>query len=163
MPDQPVDEPNWLDDTEQRAWRALLAVSSRALPEIQRRLKARDLLGAHYYVFVALSEAPGQTLRLSALADGANMSQSRLTHSIRPLIERGDIAICGDPNDRRAKNASLTDAGRNRLECIAPLHADDVKQLVFDPLTDEQTAALADALTAVSNHLCEHPEYLNPN
>ena len=163
MSTTPLDEPNWLDDTEQRAWRALLAVSSRALPEIQRRLKSRDLLGAHYHLFAALSEAPGQTLRLSELADGANMSQSRLTHSIRPLVERGDIAICEDPNDRRAKNATLTDAGRRRLECIAPLHADDVKQLVFDPLSAEQTAALSDALTTISDHLCQHPEYLNPS
>ncbi len=45
---------------------------------------------------------------------------------------------------------------------IAPHHVEDVQRLIFDPLTDAQTAALADAMSTIAESLCEHPEYLNP-
>ena len=157
-----VTEPRWLDDTQQVAWRSLLAIANRALPEIERSLKAHDLLGVHYHIFVELSDAPARTLRLGELADSANLSQSRLTHRLRVLVERGEIEVSEDPGDRRVKNATLTDAGYERLVAIAPHHADDVLRLLFDPLTDTQTAALADAASTIAATLCEHPEYLNP-
>lgn len=134
----------------------------RAFPEMERTLKSHDLLAVHFHIFAALSDAPDQTLRLSELADGANMSQSRLTHRLRTLVERGEITICDDPDDRRAKNATLTEVGRARLDHIAPIHAEDVQRLIFDALTPEQTEALADAMSTVADHLCQHPEYLNP-
>ncbi|MEM9040195.1 MAG: MarR family transcriptional regulator [Actinomycetota bacterium] len=158
----PEPAPRWLDATQQTAWRGLLAIVSRAFPEFERTLKAHDLLTVHYQIFAALSEAPDRTLRLSELADGADMSQSRLTHRIRVLVERGEVAITADPDDRRAKNATLTDAGMTRLETIAPLHVEDVQRLIFDPLTPEQTTALADAMSTIGDHICQHPEYLNP-
>ena len=155
-------EPRWLDEDQQEAWRGLRAVIFRAFPEIERTLKAHDLLVVHYHIFAVLSDAPDQTLRLSELADTANMSQSRLTHRLRVLVERGEVDIREDPDDRRAKNATLTAAGRERLERVAPLHVEDVQQLIFDPLTPEQTEALADAMSTIADHLCQHPEFLNP-
>jgi DNA-binding MarR family transcriptional regulator len=125
-------------------------------------LKAHDLLAVHYHIFVELSAAPGRTLRLSQLADSANLSQSRLTHRLRLLVDRGDIAVSEDPADRRAKNATLTDTGYERLVAIAPHHVEDVQRLLFDPLTETQTVALADAVSTIAASLCEHPEYLNP-
>ena len=139
-----------------------MAIVNRAIPEIERTLKAHDLLGVHYHIFVELSAAPGRTLRLSQLADSANLSQSRLTHRLRLLVERGLIEVSEDPDDRRAKNATLTDVGYGRLVAIAPHHVEDVQRLIFDPLDDDETAALATALGKISSSLCEHPEYLNP-
>ncbi len=155
-------EPRWLDDTQDVAWRGLLAIVNRAIPEIERSLKAHDLLGVHYHIFVQLSAAPARTLRLSELADSANLSQSRLTHRLRALVERGEIDVSEDPDDRRAKNATLTDAGYARLVAIAPYHAEDVQRLIFDPLDDTETTALATALAKIAGSLCDHPEYLNP-
>ncbi len=157
-----MSEPRWLNETQQSAWLGLLAITNRAFPEIERTLKAHDLLTVHYAIFVKLSAAPGRSMRLSELADAANLSQSRLTHRLRLLVDRGDIEICEDPADRRAKNATLTDAGMKRLEQTAPHHVEDVQRLLFDPLDEQQTAALADAVTAIAERLCEHPEFLNP-
>lgn len=155
-------EPRWLDDSQAVAWRSLVTVANRALPEIERSLRAHGLLAVHYHIFVTLSEAPGRTMRLSRLADTANLSQSRLTHRLRVLVERGDVEVCTDPGDGRAKNATLTDAGYRRLVAVAPHHVDDVQRLIFDHLTQTQTEGLADALSTVAASLCEHPEYLNP-
>ncbi|MEM9564504.1 MAG: MarR family transcriptional regulator [Actinomycetota bacterium] len=155
-------EPRWLDDRQAIAWRGLLAVINRALPEIERTLKANDLLAVHYTILVALSEAPDRTMGLSALADAANLSPSRLTHRMRTLVDAGDVVIAPDPQDGRAKNAHLTRSGLARLERVAPEHVADVQRLIFDQLDEPQTEALADALGTIADALCEHPEYLNP-
>ncbi len=155
-------EPRWLNETQREAWRGLRAVIFRALPEMERTLKAHDLLGVHFHILAALSGAPDQTLRLGELAEGANLSQSRLTHRLRVLVERGEVYISEDPDDRRAKNATLTEAGRRRFEYMAPIHIEDVQRLIFDALTPEQTQALADAMSTIAEPLCRHPEFLNP-
>lgn len=155
-------EPNWLNDNEAEAWRAFLAVVSRVFPEIERTLRDHDLLGVHYTVLVALSEAPDRTLRLSQLADAANCSLSRLSHRIRTLVDGGAVEIAADPDDGRAKNATLTDAGLARLERAAPEHVADVRRLVFDRLSPAQTTALADALCTVAEGLYDDPQLLNP-
>jgi DNA-binding MarR family transcriptional regulator len=155
-------EPRWLDETQQLAWRALLVMVNRAMPELERSLKEHDLLVVHYSIFVALSAAPDDTMRLSDLADTANLSQSRLTHRLRTLVERGDVAIEPDPNDGRGKTASLTKAGRRRLEAVAPVHVEDVQRLFFDPIDPAETECLARALSKMAAGLCDHEHFL-PN
>lgn len=155
-------EPRWLDDDQRTAWLGLLSIVNRAFPELERTLKSHDLLNVQYAILVKLSEAPDRCMRLSDLAEAANLSQSRLTHRLRALVSRGDVEVCEHPGDGRAKNATLTPAGLARLEHVAPFHVEDVQRLLFDPLNETQTAAMADALSAISDHLCAHPEYLNP-
>ena len=149
----------WLDDTQQLAWQGLLTLINRALPEIERTFKAHDLLSVQYGILVALAEAPDHTLRLSDLADRANTSQSRLTHRLRGLVAHGDIEITDDSIDGRAKNATLTGVGRDRLEAIAPFHVEDVQRLIFDQLDPSQTAAFADALASIAANLCDHEQF----
>ena len=149
----------WLDDTQQQAWRAMLVFFNRGLPRLERTLKEHDLLVVHYAILVALSSAPADTMRLSELADAANLSQSRLTHRLRTLIDRGDVEIAADCDDGRGKNATLTTIGRQRLEAVAPIHAEDVHQLFFDHLDQAETAVLARALSKVADSLCGHHEF----
>ncbi len=148
--------PRWLDETQQQAWQGLLVIMLRVFPEVERTFKANDLLSVQYGILVALADAPGHTLRLTELADSANTSQSRLTHRLRDLVSRGDVELTEDPQDRRAKNATITTAGRRRLDKIAPSHVEDIQRLIFDHLDENQTAALADALSAVAATACDH-------
>lgn len=152
-------EPRWLNETQQQAWRGLLVLINRGLPELERTLKEHDLLVVHYSIFDSLSCAPGDTMRLSDLADAANLSQSRLTHRLRSLVERGDISIDPDPEDGRVKYATLTKAGRARLEALAPLHVEDVRRLIFDHLDAAETECLARALSKVAGTLCSHDRF----
>jgi DNA-binding MarR family transcriptional regulator len=152
----------WLDETQQQAWRALLVFINRGLPQLERTLKGHDLLVVHYSMLVALSSAQNDTMRLSDLADAANLSQSRLTHRLRTLVERGIVEITADPDDGRGKNATLTTSGRALLESVAPLHAEDVQQLFFDHLTPTDSANLASALSKVAYSLCAQQCYAPP-
>jgi len=154
-----VTEPRWLNDTQQKAWQGLLVIFLRAMPEVERTFKANQLLGVQYGILVALADEPDQTLRLTDLADLANTSQSRLTHRLRNLVSRGDIEITEDPRDRRAKNATLTKAGKKRLDDVAPQHVEDIQRLIFDHLDEDQTAAFTDALSAIAANLCDHQQF----
>jgi len=156
--------PKWLNEDEKAAWVGILAVVHRAFPEIERDLRTNhDMLGVHYHILVTLSTAADNTMRLSDLADTADVSQSRLTHRLRMLVERGDITINQDPNDGRAKQATMTAAGRRRLESAAPGHVGTVRRMIFDHMPPAQTLALAEALAPVATWLEDHPEYLDPN
>lgn len=158
-----TDDAHWLDAEEAAAWQGLLAVIQRAFPEIERDLRTNhDVLGVHYHILVTLSMATDRTLRLSDLAHSANVSQSRLTHRLRALVDRGEVEIRQDPTDRRAKQAVLTEGGQRRLDTISPGHVAKVRRVIFDHLSPKQTRALADALTPIATSLCDHPEYLNP-
>ncbi|MFN3215627.1 MAG: MarR family winged helix-turn-helix transcriptional regulator [Acidimicrobiales bacterium] len=149
-------ETRWLDETQKQAWLALLVFINRGMPQLERTLKEQGLLGVHYSIFVALSEARDATMRLSELADGANLSQSRLTHRLKTMIERGHVEITDDTEDGRAKHATLTPAGRRFLEQVAPIHAEDVQRMVFDPLDEAETEALAHAMSKIARTLCDH-------
>ena len=81
----------WLNDTEQRAWRALIALVQVELPKLESSFRDFDLLHVEYGLLVALSEAQDDVLRMTALAEAANVSQSRLSHRMRRLVERGLI------------------------------------------------------------------------
>lgn len=153
-------ETRWLDETQQQAWRAFLVIVNRGVPNLDRTLKEHDLLVVHYAILVALSESPDDTMRLSDLADAANLSQSRLSHRLRTLTDRGDVSVDQDPMDGRGKNATLTKAGRGRLESVAPLHAEDVQRLVFDHLDKAETECLARALSKIAGNLCDHERFL---
>jgi DNA-binding MarR family transcriptional regulator len=151
--------PRWLDETQQQVWRALLVLTNRGLPRLEHTLNEHGLLVVQYGILVALSDAPGETMRLLDLADAANLSQSRLTHRLRTLIERGDVSIEQSPDDGRGKNATLTADGRRRLESVAPHHAEDVHRLIFDHLDATDTEHLARALSKVAGSLCEHAHF----
>ena len=156
-------EPRWLDETQQQAWRALLVLVNRGLPELDRTMKEHDLFIVHYSILVALSGATNDTMRLSDLADAANVSQSRLTHRLRALTEHNDVVIHADSEDRRVKNATLTASGRKRLESLAPLHVDDVQRIIFDQLDPEETEHFALALSKIAANLCTHERFLSSN
>src|SRR6185369_15833500 len=80
----------WLSDEEQRAWRRLAAVTMLLPAALESQLQ-RDAGLTHfgYWVLAMLSEAPGRTLRMSELAALAHGSQSRLSHLVAKLEERG--------------------------------------------------------------------------
>jgi DNA-binding MarR family transcriptional regulator len=149
-----MEESRWLDETQQEAWRALLVLFNRGFPELERTLKANDLLTIQYGILTELSEAPNRTLGLSELAELANTSQSRLTHRLRDLVSRGEVGVSPCSTDGRAKNATLTDAGQSRLDSVSPQHALDVLRVFFDPLDTKQTKAMADALSQIAANLC---------
>jgi len=143
-------ETEWLDEGEREAWLRLVAVVE-LLPgvlEAQLRTSA-GLTHFEYFVLAMLSEAPERTLRMTSLAHRTNATLPRLSHVVRRLEDRGLVERFPCPEDGRATNARLTDAGRDAVVAAAPGHVATVRRTVLDPLTPEQLDQLrgiADAL-----------------
>lgn len=140
----------WLSHDEQRTWRALLATTELLDDAIDRHLQSMSgLTRTSYVVMAMLSETPGRALRMSDLARQVNSSQSRLSHVVARLEERGWVRREQCPTDRRGQVAALTDAGYDVLAATAPCHVDTVRRLVFDPLTKAQVRELGVICQAV--------------
>jgi DNA-binding MarR family transcriptional regulator len=148
----PPEDPKWLTDQEQAAWRGYLSVLRLVTTSIDRQLQDEAGLPHGYYQILAmLSEAPGRTLRMSQLAEVTMTSQSRISHAVRALEERGWVQRAPSTEDRRGHTASLTDAGLAALAELAPGHVAAVRALIFDRLSPAQVTALtgiADSITA---------------
>jgi DNA-binding MarR family transcriptional regulator len=139
-----------LGEDERRAWQGLLAVMLVGIPRVERTFRAHGLVHIEYGLLNALAVQP---LRLSDLATVGNVSISRLSHRVSKLVERGYIQLRPDASDGRASVAEITDEGRAVIAAIAPQHAKALREVLFDHLTPEQTAALADAMQVVGTKL----------
>jgi DNA-binding MarR family transcriptional regulator len=136
-------EPRWLDAEERQAWLALASTLNRLPAALDAQLR-RDAGISHfeYQVLAMLSEAPGRALRMSTLATQAEGSLPRLSQVVARLEQRGWVRRTPDPADGRYTLAILTGEGSAKVTEAAPGHVEEVRRLVFDPLTKPQTRQL---------------------
>ena len=148
----------WLDDEQQRTWRAWLALAE-LLPRVLDAQLRRDAGISHaaYVVLAMLSEAPGRSRRMSELARLAHQSPSRLSHTVARLEERGWVRRERSGEDGRGALAVLTGAGWDVVREVAPGHVHAVREAMFEPLTDEQAHDLGIALRTVVERLETDP------
>lgn len=144
----------WLSDHEQRIWRDYLAATEILAAHLEQHLQeAAGLPHAYYSVLVNLSEAPGRTMRMSALAQAAHFSRSRLSHAVSKMEADGLVQRNSCATDRRGADVSLTPAGMRKLEDTAPMHVREVRASLFDVLDDEQVEHLGKISKAVLDNL----------
>jgi DNA-binding MarR family transcriptional regulator len=145
-------ETRWLDPEERAAWLRLAAVME-LLPGVLDAQLRRDAGLSHfdYFVLAMLSEAPTRTLRMTALAQRTSATLPRLSHVVHKLEGRGFVERFPCPEDGRATNARLTDAGWQLVVETAPGHVETVRHHVIDALSPAQVRQLTrigDALLA---------------
>jgi DNA-binding MarR family transcriptional regulator len=86
---------------------------------------------------------------MTALAARTSGTLPRLSHVVKRLEDRGLVERFPCPQDRRATNAKLTDAGWQLVQQAAPGHLEAVRGSVVDALTPdqlEQLRAISDAI-----------------
>ncbi|MBX3093023.1 MAG: MarR family transcriptional regulator [Cryobacterium sp.] len=146
----PHTETRWLNDNEQRAWRAYLVATEKLYQKIDRELQQNSGMPHAYYMILAmLSEAPGNGLKISELADVLTSSVSRLSHALTKLETLGWIRKDADPSDKRVSYACLTDEGLRVLVEAAPGHVRTVASNMFDRLTEQQVEQLYEISAAI--------------
>jgi DNA-binding MarR family transcriptional regulator len=146
----------WLDDEQQRIWRAFLRLNRDLDAALARDLQANSELSvADFEVLVNLTDVPEGRLRPSELASSMQWDRSRLSHHIKRMEARGLISREGCPEDGRGAFVGITPAGRAAIEQAAPGHVRAVRRMVVDALSPEEFAqlgALADKLLARITH-----------
>ena len=144
----------WLDQKQLAAWVRLAAVLELLPAALDSQLR-RDAQLTHfdYYVLAMLSEAPERTLRMTALAERTTDTLARLSHVVQRLESRGLLERLPCPEDRRATNARLTEAGWQKVRDSAPGHAATVRDNFIDALTSEQITQLETISDAILHRL----------
>jgi DNA-binding MarR family transcriptional regulator len=142
----------WLSDEQQRVWRNYLMMVGKLQVAMNRQLQdSCGLSLADYDVLVALDERC--PIRMSELGDVLGWEQSRLSHQLRRMRERGLLTREGRDDDRRGANVDLTDDGRAALAAAAPGHAELVRSVVFDGMGAGELRALGSVTGRVLGRL----------
>ncbi len=136
------------------AWLGLLQAHRQLTRELESRLEAGfglslsglELLGR-------LAAAPGRRLRLSALARSTGLTLSRISRIVDGFEERGLVERRTCPEDGRATNAWLTDAGLEVVREAQAAHVADVQRVFFDVLSPAELEALAGAFARLGRTL----------
>ncbi|KRD07127.1 MarR family transcriptional regulator [Mycobacterium sp. Root265] len=138
----------WLNAREQTLWRGYLTMTGRLEAAMNRQLQQECGLSlADYDVLVALDESPG--CRMNDLGQHLGWEQSRVSHQLRRMRDRGLVDRHNADDDRRAVIVELTAQGRDALTTAAPAHAELVRTVVFEGMTAAQLRAVDQWVTGV--------------
>lgn len=144
----------WLDDREQRAWRALQFMHMRLSARLNRELAATsDLSGPDYAVLVALTDRPDGRLRLFELAHELGWERSRVSHQVTRMARRGLVGKEKGGADRRGAFVLITPQGRAAIEAAAPGHVDAVRRLFVDRLSSHELGVIGKAAQTILDAL----------
>ncbi len=139
---------------ELRVWRGFVETAEALRAELGARLQAEcGLSPGDYAVLLALSEAEGQRLRSSQLADDVGWERSRLSHHLGRMEKRGLLRREECVTDNRGAEVVLTPAGATAFRGATVPHLTAVRELFVDALTPEQLAAAGEIAAALRGKL----------
>jgi DNA-binding MarR family transcriptional regulator len=117
-----------LDDETLAVWRAFLNAHARLTREIGRDLAGADLPDLSWYDLLwTLYRQPGRSLRVNELAREVVLSPTAMSRFVDRVEKAGYVRREPDPEDRRALQVSLTDAGVELLRRMWPIYARGIR------------------------------------
>ncbi len=146
----------WLDQAQQRSWRAYLVGTTLLTERLDRDLRERHNLSlAEYEILVRLSETSGRRMRMAVLADSVSHSRSRVTHTIARLERSDFVERVSCAEDGRGVEAVITDRGVAALAEAAPTHVAGVRQFLVDLASQDDFDAVGRVFDAVTDKLID--------
>ena len=141
-----------IDDEALSVWRSFLNAHARVTRAIGRELAAAGLPDLSWYDLLwALHRAPGGGLRVNELARAVVLSPTGMSRFVDRLEAEGLVRREPDPEDRRALQVVLTDAGRDLLRRMWPVYARGIQMHFAAHLPDapERQRAMFDAMATM--------------
>ena len=146
----------WLDEQQQRSWRAYLVGTTLLMDRLDRELREQHGLSLpEYEILVRLSEADGNRVRMAQLAESLSHSRSRVTHTVGRMQDAGLVVRDACVSDGRGVEAVLTTKGRRALEAAAPTHVSGVRRLLVDLAHQQDFEAVGRVFDAVTDALID--------
>jgi DNA-binding MarR family transcriptional regulator len=136
----PIDDPGLL------AWRTFLTAHATLIRQLDVELEERESLALSDFDVLAQLHFAGGTLRMRDLADSVLLSRSGMTRRVDRLEAAGFVSRAACETDRRGSMASLTDAGRERLERALPVHVQGISDHFLCHLAPDELATLRTTL-----------------
>jgi DNA-binding MarR family transcriptional regulator len=132
------------------AWRAFVETHAAVLDVLERELVERRGISLTWYdALLQLTEAPGQRMRMTELAESIVISPSGFSRAARRMEEAGLIARVPSPEDGRGAYVVLTDRGRRVFRHAAAVHLRGVAEHFLRHLSEEDAAVLERVLKRV--------------
>ncbi|WP_082115135.1 MarR family winged helix-turn-helix transcriptional regulator [Lentzea aerocolonigenes] len=133
----------WLEPDQQRAWRAYVRMQGELNAHLSRQISVdSEISMADFAVLVQLTDTVDGRVRVLELARLLNWEKSRISHHVARMEKRGLVRRENCGSDGRGSFVVLTEQGRSAIEEAAPSHAETVRALVFDQLSDAEVEAL---------------------
>jgi DNA-binding MarR family transcriptional regulator len=124
-----------LDDEVLGAWRGLLNAHAHLTRRINRDLAEAGLPDLRWYDLLwALRRQPEQRLRVNQLAREVVLSRTAMSRFVDRAERAGTVRREADPDDKRAQQVVLTDAGRDLLRRMWPVYAAGIARHFGEPL-----------------------------
>jgi DNA-binding MarR family transcriptional regulator len=146
-------ETRWLSDNEQEAWGTYIRMTKMLMRQLDRDLHPFGLSTNDYEILAELSEAPGNRLRMTELADLTAQSRSRLSHQISRMELRDLVRRVACDGDKRGTFAVITPRGMATMERVAPSHVDSVRRHFIDHIPPADMAVLTATFGPVMERL----------
>ncbi|WP_169165273.1 MarR family winged helix-turn-helix transcriptional regulator [Cellulomonas taurus] len=128
---------------EDAAWRVFLGMSRDWFIVMERALgQDADASVADLELLEPLLDAGDFGLRAKDLAAAAEWQDSRVSHQLRRMEQRGLVARARDREDARGTVVRLTEAGIRSAELARATRRRVVRQIILDVLAPEQLDAL---------------------
>ncbi|MFB9731486.1 MULTISPECIES: MarR family winged helix-turn-helix transcriptional regulator [Ornithinimicrobium] len=147
--DDATREVRWLDDDEQRAWRAILRGTHLVTLAMEEALAPHGVSLGEYELLSMVAEAPDRRRRMAELADLVVQSRSRVSHTASRLERRGWVRRLPTADDRRGVVLSLTDEGYAVVRRLAPVHVASVRAALLDHLDRDHLLAHGEQMRRV--------------
>ncbi|WP_152348136.1 MarR family winged helix-turn-helix transcriptional regulator [Brevibacterium sp. CFH 10365] len=140
----------------QNAWRTYFETSQRIRQALEVQLKDDAGLDvSDYNTLLLLWEAPDRTLTMSALAKKLVFSPSRLNYRIKVLVDAGLVTKTQCPEDGRAHNVALTEAGARAFLAAGSQHKSYVDEIFFGHVSDAELEVIEAVFTRIGDALPE--------
>ena len=130
-----------------RAWSGLLRAHAALAAQLSAQLQADHGLTINAYeALLRLSREEDQRMKRIDLARSLLLTPSGVTRMLDSLESAGLVEPASCATDRRIVYASLTEAGRRKLEAATAAHVEAIRELFGATLSEEQIEQLADML-----------------
>lgn len=135
-----VDRADWA------TWRLYFSSGRRLVAELDRRLQAdAGISHPEYTVLLSLNEAPQRQLRAGELAELLAWEKSRVSHQVTRMAARRLVERTACETDGRGSWIGITAEGRRLLLRAMRDHADAIRDLFVDRLSDDEKASIRTA------------------
>ena len=138
-----------LDDPRFTAIGLLAEAYTGLMSRFTAQFQEHHLSPVEFEVLMRLARSPGCRLRMTDLAAQTTLSTSGVTRVIDRMERDGLVARVACPSDRRSSFASITEAGRRRLDEVLPGHLELVQQWYVGLLSDAELSQFQGTLRTI--------------
>lgn len=133
-----------------RGWCQLSQLHERIQAQVERALLAEHAISSREFVLLTVlsrqHNGPGGHLHMKQVSEAVVLSQSATTRLVTRLEERGLLARCLCPTDRRGIYTNVTPEGFALLAAAQPTHDHALAQALMGARSDPTLAAVFAAL-----------------